>query len=80
MVPFKSGGFRLAIETEATILPIYIKGSGFAWEHRKSSARCKVTATVLEPLDVKALAAEKGTLDPRKDVMHVVRERMEAAV
>ena len=80
MVPFKSGGFRLAIETEATILPIYIKGSGFAWEHRKSSARCKVTATILEPLDVKALAAEKGTLDPRKDVMHIVRERMEAAV
>ena len=80
MVPFKSGGFRLAIETEATILPIFIKGSGFAWEHRKSSARCKVVARILEPLDVKALAAEKGTLDPRKNVMHVVRSRMETAI
>ena len=80
MVPFKSGGFRLAVETEATILPIYIKGSGFVWEHRKDSSRCKVVAKVLEPLDVKALAAERGTLDPRRDVMHVVRDRMEAAV
>ena len=80
MVPFKSGGFRLAAETEATILPVYIKGSGFAWEHRKNSSRCKVSVKILEPVDVKAMIAERGTIDPRRDLMHLVRDRMEAAV
>ena len=80
MVPFKSGGFRLAAETEATILPVYIKGSGFTWEHRKDSSRCKVSVKILEPVDVKAMIAERGTIDPRKDLMHLVRDRMEAAV
>lgn len=80
MVPFKSGGFRLAAETEATILPVYIKGSGFAWEHRKNSSRCKVSVKILEPVDVKAMIAERGTIDPRRDLMHLVRDRMDAAV
>lgn len=80
MVPFKSGGFRLAIETEATILPVFLKGTGSVWERRKDSSRCKVSVKVLEPVDVKAMLAERGTLDPRKDLMHLVRDRMEAAV
>jgi len=80
MVPFKSGGFRLAIETEATILPVCIKGSGFAWEHRKDCARKKVSVKILDPVDVKALLAERGHLDPRKDLMYPIRERMEAAL
>ena len=80
MVPFKSGGFRLAAETEATILPVYIKGSGFTWEHRKDSLRCKVTVKILEPVDVRAMIAERGTIDPRRDLMHLVRDRMDAAV
>ena len=80
MVPFKSGGFRLAAETEATILPVYIKGSGFTWEHRKNSSRCKVSVKILEPVDVKTMIAERGTIDPRRDLMHLVRDRMDAAV
>jgi 1-acyl-sn-glycerol-3-phosphate acyltransferase len=80
MVPFKSGGFRLALEAEATILPVFIKGSGFAWEHRKDAKRKKVSVKVLEPLDVKAMLAENAKLDARKDLMRIVRERMEAAV
>jgi hypothetical protein len=35
---------------------------------------------ILEPVDVKAMIAERGTIDPRKDLMHLVRDRMEAAV
>ncbi len=80
MVPFKSGGFRLALEAEATILPVFIKGSGFVWEHRKDAKRKKVSVKVLEPLDVKAMLAENAHLDARKDLMRIVRERMEAAV
>ena len=79
MVPFKSGGFRLAIETEATILPVFIKGSGFVWEHRRDTRRKKVSVKILEPVDVKAMLAERKTLDPRKDLMYPIREQMEAA-
>lgn len=80
MVPFKSGGFRLAIETGATILPVCIKGSGFAWEHRKDSARKKVSVKILEPVDVQAMLDEHKTLDPRKDLMYPIRAQMEAAL
>lgn len=80
LYPFKSGGFRLAIESDATILPIAIKGAGEVWERRRDTGRCKVVVKVLEPLDVKALHEAKGELEPRKDLMYVVRERMEAAL
>ena len=41
----------------------------------------KVTARILEPLDTKKLREEKGAaLEPRKDVMKVIRERMEASL
>ena len=79
--PFKSGGFRLSIESDATILPVVIRGSRFAWEARKDMKHVKVTARILEPLDTKKLREEKGAaLEPRKDVMKVIRERMEAAL
>lgn len=76
LYPFKSGGFRLAIESDATILPIAIKGAGEVWERRKDTGRCKVSVKVLEPIDVKALHQERGELEPRRDLMNVVREKM----
>ncbi len=78
--PFKSGGFRLAIESNATILPVAMKGTGDVWERRKDSGRVKVWVKILEPLDVCALKQQKAELEPRKDLMHVVRERMEAVL
>ena len=79
--PFKSGGFRLSIESDATILPVVIRGSRYAWESRKNMKHVKVTARILEPLDTKKLREEKGAaLEPRKDVMKVIRERMEASL
>lgn len=80
MVPFKSGGFRLAIETGATILPVCIKGSGFVWEHRKDAGRKKVSVKILEPVDVHGMLEERKSLDPRKDLMYPIRAQMEAAL
>lgn len=80
LAPFKSGSFRLAIEAQATILPVVIKGSAGAWERRRDCGRKKVTSRVLEPIDVRALMQEKGELEPRRDLMNVIRERMETAL
>lgn len=80
MLPFKSGGFRLAMEAEAIILPVVLKGTRGVWESRKNTGMQKVTARVLPPMDVGALLRERGTLDPKKDLMHVVRAQMEAAL
>ena len=78
--PFKSGGFRLSIESDATILPVAIKGTRYAWENRKNAGRVKVTARILEPLDIRELHKQKSELEPRKDVMWVIRGRMEDAL
>ena len=78
--PFKSGGFRLSIETDATILPVVIKGTRAAWEKRVSLKPVKVSVKILEPLDIKTLKEQRGELEPRKDVMKLVRESMEKAL
>lgn len=80
MVAFKTGGFKLAIETEAIILPLAMTGTGAVWERRKNSKRCKVRAKILEPIDVKALVAENENLDPRHDLLPMVRSRIEEAL
>lgn len=76
--PFKSGGFRFAEDADATILPLAMKGTRDAWENRKSSAPCKISVKVLEPVDVKKLKAEcKGEFDAKKDLMPMVRAMIE---
>lgn len=80
MVAFKTGGFRLAVETEAIILPLAMTGTAALWERRKNSKRCKARVKVLEPVDTKALTAERGTLDPRHDLLPLVRSRIEEAL
>src|SRR5574344_542117 len=51
MLPFKSGGFRMAVELEATLLPVVLHGTRAVWESRRDSKICKVSARILEPLD-----------------------------
>lgn len=75
---FKSGGFRFAEDADATILPLAMKGTRSAWEGRKSSAPCKISVKVLEPVDVKKLKAERnGEFDAKKDLMPMVRAMIE---
>ena len=78
--PFKSGGFRLALESHAIVLPVVIRGTSAVWEHRKSTGLCKVTVQVLEPIDAGEIERRQGDNDPRKELMPLVRSRMEAAL
>lgn len=76
--PFKSGGFRFSVESDAIVLPIVFKGTRQVWEGRVSSAPCDVNVRILEPIDVAALKKERGgVLDPKKDLMPMVRKAME---
>ena len=78
--PFKSGGFRLALESQAIVLPIVIRGTSAVWERRKDTGRCKVTVQILDPIDAGEIEKRQGDNDPRKELMPLVRSRMEAAL
>jgi len=78
--PFKSGAFHFANDNDGFILPLVIKGSAAVWEDRKDTKPCKVTVTILDPVDVKALKAEKPKLDPKLELCPMVRDQMEAAL
>lgn len=77
--PFKSGAFRFAAENDGIILPLVIRGSGATWEQRKSSARCKVTVQILDPVDVGAMKKSES-FDLKKDVMFALRDKIGAAL
>lgn len=78
LMPFKSGGFRLAADWKATILPVVIHGTRNAWEGRKDSKPCNVTISLLEPLDLNEVLEQKGSIEIRSHVMPEIRSRMEA--
>ena len=78
--PFKSGGFRLALESHAIVLPVVFHGTADVWERRKNTGRCKVTARILEPVDAGEIFDRQGNQDPRKEIMPLVRSRMEEAL
>ena len=78
--PFKSGGFRLALEAHAIVLPVVIRGTSAVWERRKNTDRCKVTVQILEPIDAGEIEKRQGDNDPRKELMPLVHSRMEAAL
>lgn len=70
---FKKGGFLLAIQTGATIIPVRIDGS-FAILPPKTTdfmLHGKVSVNVKEPID-----ASKYTVKDLNELMRVVRERM----
>lgn len=78
--PFKSGAFHFANDNEGFILPLVIKGSAAVWESRKDTKPCKVTVTILDPVDVKEVKAANPNMDPKLDLCPMVRSRMEAAL
>ncbi|HPW94310.1 MAG TPA: UvrD-helicase domain-containing protein [Fibrobacteraceae bacterium] len=80
MLPFKSGGFRMAVELEATLLPVVLHGTRAVWESRRDSKICKVSARILEPLDTLALKKEGGEIKIREYLMPKIRKQMEDAL
>lgn len=80
MVAFKTGGFRLAQEVEATILPVAIRNAGAIWERRRDSKGVKASVRLLEPLDIRELVREKKEIDPRADLLRPIHDRIAEAL
>jgi 1-acyl-sn-glycerol-3-phosphate acyltransferase len=74
---FKGGGFRLALETGARILPVAIDGTRRVLPARGSRVELgqRVTVTVLPPVDPKTYGAER-----RKELMEDVRNAIATAL
>ncbi|MCF0224220.1 MAG: UvrD-helicase domain-containing protein [Fibrobacter sp.] len=74
--PFKSGAFRFAYEGKGIVLPIVIKNSAAIWEARKDTRPLKVSAQILEPIDMVDLLKQNPDLDPKRDMAPMVRQMM----
>lgn len=74
--PFKSGGFRLAADWQATILPIVIHGTRAVWEGRKNTSIAPVSIKILEPLDLKKECGEEK-VKIREFLIPEIRRRIE---
>lgn len=76
LLPFKSGAFRLAVETGVPVLPVAVHGTargmpkGGPWVNP-----CRATARLLEPVDAAAYGPEG-----EKRLRDEVRGRIQAAV
>jgi 1-acyl-sn-glycerol-3-phosphate acyltransferase len=69
---FKSGAFRIAKETQGTILPIYLTNTVNSFGARKAADELvEVGAQILEPIDVEALGRLlEREVDVKADLMH----------
>jgi 1-acyl-sn-glycerol-3-phosphate acyltransferase len=76
MLPWKSGAFRLAIETQVPVVPVVIHGASALWPPgRGTPVPGKLVGEVLEPIPTCDLTkADIATLRNR------VRDRVEAAL
>ncbi len=75
--PFKSGGFRMALEAGARILPVAIDGTRNVLPARKLMVHTghHVTVTICPPIDPKEYGLER-----RKELMETTRQAMAAAL
>lgn len=75
--PFKSGGFRMALEAGARILPVAIDGTRHVLPARKLLVRPghRVTVTIRPPID-----PQEYGLDRRKELMEATRRSIAEAL
>jgi 1-acyl-sn-glycerol-3-phosphate acyltransferase len=75
--PFKSGGFRMAIEAGARILPVAIDGTRRVLPARELVVRTgqRVTVTICPPIDPKGFG-----VDRRKELMEITRRSIAEAL
>lgn len=75
--PFKSGGFRMALETGYRILPVAINGTRRVLPARTVVVRCgeRVEVAILPPIDPKAYGVPR-----RKELMRDVRAAIATAL
>lgn len=73
MLPFKDGAFRLAIESQAPVLPIAVAGTRYAMAKGTFRfLRARAVAQVLEPIDTTGM-----TMDDIGRLKAMARERIE---
>ena len=81
LLPFKKGGFNLALEVGLPILPVALRGTRDALpaEGLRSRADAEVRATILPPIDTAAYAAMPGKVG-RDRLMDDVRAAIESGL
>lgn len=76
MLPFKRGGFKLAIYSNTEIIPVTIKNSAKAWSHSNIRFRpTKVTVHFHEPISVEGLK-ETDALALSKQVFQIINTEL----
>jgi 1-acyl-sn-glycerol-3-phosphate acyltransferase len=74
LLPFKKGGFIMAIKAQAPIVPVAISGGRDAMRRGSAIVRpVKVEVRIGEPMPTKGMS-----VDDRDELIAVVRERIEA--
>lgn len=66
MLPFRKGAFKLALRSEAIIVPISIDGSFRAWEAEKRIKAAKVFVSIHSPINTKNIPLEERKALPAK--------------
>lgn len=74
MLPFKKGGFVMAIKAGAPVVPVAISGGRNAMQRGSSVIRpVKISIRVGEPIETAGV-----NLDDRDELIALVRERIKA--
>jgi 1-acyl-sn-glycerol-3-phosphate acyltransferase len=81
ILPFKKGGFNLALEAGVRVLPITLRGTRdiLPAKGTRSSTNAHVRATIHAPLDARAYA-ERGFKEGREALMTDVRNALESGL
>jgi 1-acyl-sn-glycerol-3-phosphate acyltransferase len=81
LLPFKKGGFNLALEAGLRVLPVTLRGTRdiLAAKGTRSSSHAKILATIHLPIDAREYAA-RGMKAGREALMRDVRAALESGL
>jgi 1-acyl-sn-glycerol-3-phosphate acyltransferase len=81
LLPFKKGGFNLALEAGLKVLPVTLKGTRdiLAAKGTRSATKAHVRVTIHEPIDA-AEYARSGVKEGREALMKAVRSALESGL
>ena len=81
LLPFKKGGFNLAIEAGLRVLPVTLSGTRdiLPAKGTRSTHNARVRVTIHAPIDAKEYAAQ-GLKEGREALMKVVRAALESGL
>lgn len=81
LLPFRPGAFRLALQTEAPVVPVTIAGAFEAWPaHRRLPRPGRITITYHPPLGRKDVPPGAGRTRQAETLEEMTRRRIEEAL